>query len=284
MEKKHYFINEIFLHVTEAGPSDGKKIIFLHGFPDFWYGWKNQITYFVQKGFKVIVPDQRGYNLSDKPHDLKQYELNMLIKDIVELIQFSGSDSVYLVGHDWGGTVAFGVAALYPSLVSKLIILNGPHPYVIKKVAKRNIQQMLRSWYILFFQIPFLPEILLSHHEFSFLKSALQPLPGKGIRNEQVLKKYVKAWSKKRALSSMLNWYRAAKYMKEEEQMIVACPVLILWGKLDSTLLPKIAEENLHYCIDGQIKYFDDATHWIQHEKVEEINDAITQFILDEID
>jgi len=165
--------NGIKLHVMEAGPADGPMIMFLHGFPEFWFAWRKQIGYFADKGYLVVVPDQRGYNLSDKPEGIAAYKTDELAKDVIGLIDFYGRDQIYLVGHDWGASVSWWTALKYPERIKRMVIMNVPHPKVMNRNMLTNPKQMQRSWYIFFFQLPNAPEKLGSANNFEWPVSVL---------------------------------------------------------------------------------------------------------------
>src|SRR5580704_17398686 len=157
-----------------AGPEDGPAVILLHGFPEFWYGWRKQIAPLAEAGFRVIVPDQRGYNLSSKPSAVRDYGLRELTADVIAIADQVGREKVFLAGHDWCAAVAWNAAMRYPGRIEKLAILNVPHPAVMRRFLRTSPRQMLRSWYILFFQIPGLPEFLLSRNGFERCAAALE--------------------------------------------------------------------------------------------------------------
>lgn len=277
-----YHVNGINLNVIDEGGKGLPVIVFLHGFPEFSYGWKNQIPFFLNKGYRVIVPDQRGYNLSDKPANVSAYKTDQLVKDIIELIKLSGSGKVYLVGHDWGAAIAWRMAIQFPELIYKLVIINVPHPMVMKETLKKNPRQMLKSWYIAFFQIPLLPEKLLSAFQYKFLSQMLLRSSAKGIFTPEEIEKYKKAWKRKGALKGMINWYRAAlRFDRSSSQtdQKVKIPTLIQWGVQDLALVEDMAKGSLKYCEKGSLKIYPDATHWIHHEKIEEVNRSIYEFI-----
>jgi len=168
MELEHTYINTngIRLHVVQAGPKSGVPVVLLHGFPEHWYGWRKQIPALVEAGCRVIVPDQRGYNLSDKPQGVENYGVYTLVDDVIGLIKALDYDKVNLVGHDWGAVVAWTLAVTHPECLHKLTILNVPHPAVMRRFLRRDLDQMRRSWYAGFFQIPWLPEKILSANGF----------------------------------------------------------------------------------------------------------------------
>ena len=160
LDNQYIATNGVRLYVAQAGPNEGPLVILLHGFPEFSYGWKRQIPYLASAGYRVWTPDQRGYNLSDKPNGIAAYALDELATDVIGLIDAAGQKQVFLVGHDWGAAVAWWVASKYPDRLAKLVVMNVPHWVVIQKHLRRNLAQLRKSWYIFFFQIPWLPEIL----------------------------------------------------------------------------------------------------------------------------
>ena len=192
------------------GPENGTAVFLLHGFPEFHYGWKNQIPVLVQAGFRVIVPDQRGYNLSDKPKGISAYDVDILAKDIVGLFDHFGIQKAKLVGHDWGAVVAWTVAINHSERVEKLAILNVPHPDVMTDFVLNNSAQRKKSWYVFFFQIPLYVEWILSKNNFEYLARMLTRSGRKNTFTEADVVEYKKAWSQKGALTGMINWYRAA--------------------------------------------------------------------------
>ena len=166
-------VGELDLHVVEAGPPEGRPAILLHGFPEFWYGWRHQLGPLAAAGLRVVAPDQRGYNLSDKPQGLESYTLDRLAGDVVALADALGCDRVSLVGHDWGGLVAWWTAARHGERVERLAILNAPHPQAFGPYLRRHPTQLLRSAYIGFFQLPWLAEAALAAADFALLQRAL---------------------------------------------------------------------------------------------------------------
>jgi pimeloyl-ACP methyl ester carboxylesterase len=276
-----YTVNGIQLHVAEAGNAEAMVIIFLHGFPEFWYGWRNQINYFVEKGYRVVVPDQRGYNLSSKPPKIKDYRMELLTKDISGLVKAIGADKVFLVGHDWGGAVAWAFAQTYPQLLSKLIIINVPHPKVMLQTLKRSWKQKFKSMYIGFFQFPWLPEKLLHWKENKSLVDALVNTSLPGTFSEADVAKYKEAWQQSGSLRSMINWYRAVRYgnIARVSSQKIPTPTLIIWGENDQFLIEQMAHDSLQYCENGQLHIIKDATHWVHHEKSGEVNKLISEFI-----
>jgi epoxide hydrolase 4 len=280
---KFYAVNGVQLHVVEKGNKGQPVIIFLHGFPEFWYGWRHQINYFAAKGYRVLVPDQRGYNLSSKPAGAEAYQVKELAKDIAGLIANTGEKQVYLAGHDWGAAVAWAMAYLYPELIRKLIIINVPHPKVFFKTIRSDPRQMLRSWYIGFFQIPQFPEILISLGHFKMMQHSLQKTSYQGTFTQADVEQYKKAWSQQNALQGMINWYRAAvRYPNPAAAFShkTGIPTLIIWGEKDRFLRKQMARKSLQHCRNGKLYIIPDATHWVHHEKSSLVNELIEEFMV----
>lgn len=203
-------INGLRLHVEEAGPEDGPLLILLHGFPGFWWDWRHQIHALAAEGYRVLAPDMRGYNLSDKPRGLDSYCLGPLASDVIALAQSYGHSTFGLVGHDWGGVVAWWTSVRFPQQVERLVILNAPHPDVWRRLIRR-LSQLLRSTYVAFFQLPLLPEAMLRARRFALLRRALRRTSRAGAFTDEDIELYVQAWSQPGALSAMLNYYRALR-------------------------------------------------------------------------
>src|SRR5215472_17136559 len=153
---------DIRLTGVAAGPKAGPAVILLHGFPEFWYGWRHQIGPLAEAGFRVIAPDQRGYDTSSKPAPVAAYSVGDLTSDVVAIIDQLGRDRVHLAGHDWGAVIAWNLALGHPDRLIRLAILNVPHPTVMQRNLRTNPRQWLKSWYGLFFQVPVLPELIFS--------------------------------------------------------------------------------------------------------------------------
>ncbi|WP_162054315.1 alpha/beta fold hydrolase [Pontibacter pamirensis] len=276
---KYYTVNGIRLHVAEAGNPEGPVLLFLHGFPEFWYGWRKQLGFFAAKGFWVLAPDQRGYNTSSKPSGVKAYTISQLTTDIADLIQQVISRKVYLVGHDWGGAVAWAVAQHYPNLLEKLIILNMPHPEVMHQELRTNPKQLLMSWYTGFFQLPMLPEAYCRAFNFKALEKSMMLTANEGTFSKAEIKCYKVAWQQPQALTTMINWYRAYKYKTLYVSREVTVPTLMLWGRKDTFLSDTMAQPSIAKCTNGQLVFMDNATHWLHHEKPDEVNSFIYEFI-----
>ena len=285
MELEHSYIetNGIKLHVVQAGPQSGAPVVLLHGFPEFWYGWRNQIPALVEAGCRVIVPDQRGYNLSDKPRGVKNYDVFTLVEDIIGLIDALGYEKVNLVGHDWGAVVAWTLAILHPERLHKLGIMNVPHPAVMRRFLTRDFEQIRRSWYVFFFQLPWFPERFMSADDWRGASRALRGSGSVHTFTKADIAKYKEAWSQPGAMTSMINWYRAAfrHLPKLPKDARVKVRTLMMWGMKDFALSHRMARPSMDYVEEGNLILFPEATHWVQHDASEEVNHYLVDFIFD---
>ena len=272
--------NEIQLNVVQEGPEDGPLLIFLHGFPEFSFAWKAQIPYFAEQGYRVWAPDQRGSNLSDKPRGIAAYNLDELAADIMGLMDAAGEKKAFLVGHDWGAVVTWWIAAKYPERINKMVILNVPHGKVMRKHLKENRQQRRKSWYMFAFQLPWLPEWMARRKNWRLAVRALTATSKRGTFSEKDLDLYREAWSQPRAITSSINWYRAAfrKRPPNPKSSRVTVTTLMIWGKKDVFLGSEMAQESIELCDDGRLVMLDDASHWLHHEQPDRINQLISEF------
>lgn len=280
-EHKYVKTNGIKLHVVQQGPEEGQLIILLHGFPEYWYGWRDQISNLANKGFRVWAPDQRGYNLSDKPEKVSDYRMDHLVEDIAGLIKASGKEKVFLVGHDWGGIVAWRVAREHPDLLHKLVILNAPHGAAMSRQILQHPVQILRSSYILFFQLRGIPERLFELSDWKVAVKALRNSSKEGTFSENDLQKYRAAWSRPGAMRSMINWYRANVRSLSGPTIPsrVTVPTLVIWGAKDQSLGHELASKSLEFCDEGRGVLLGEATHWVHHEEPKHVNKLIADFI-----
>jgi epoxide hydrolase 4 len=281
LEDTFFDTNGICLHGIQAGPDDAPLVVLLHGFPEFWYGWRRQVMPLAQASFRILAPDQRGYNLSDKPEGVKAYRLEELSRDIIGLLDILGKKTCYLVGHDWGAAVAWNVAMAYPHRIEKLVIMNVPHPAVMMSFLRKNPGQMLKSWYIAFFQIPGLADWLLRANDCA---GAARLLAGSGKSStfaDEELREYKQAWLKPLAMTSMINWYRAlVRYppvLPVDQRIHI--PVLMLWGKQDVALSHEMAQPSIEFCDQGKLIFFEKASHWVQHDEAEKVNGHLLNFL-----
>lgn len=273
--------NGVYLHVASAGDAAAPPVILLHGFPEFWYGWRHQIPALAAAGCRVLAPDQRGYNLSEKPDGLSAYTLDTLAADVLGLIDATGRDSIVLIGHDWGAAVAWWTALKYPERVEKLVILNVPHPAVMIDMLSKSRRQMLKSWYIGYFQIPRLPEWLLGLANGYGLANMMFAASGPRALNDADIARYQAAWAQPGALTAMLNWYRSLVQLRPvmPADLRIRVPTRILWGEKDIALVPELADASAALCDDVSIVRFPNASHFVQHDEPAAVNAAILEFL-----
>lgn len=288
-EERMIEANGVRLHTILAGPETGQPVVMLHGFPEFWYGWHKQIPALAQAGYRVIVPDQRGYNLSDKPEGIESYRINRLAQDIRALAHALGYDTINLVGHDWGALVSWWVATIYPDLLKKLVIMNVPYPSIMMdEVKKFNIRQMAKSWYIAAFQIPALPEAILTSRNAQPLVDLMIGSSKNTSFSAADLAHYRAAWLQPNAVKSMINWYRALgqpgtfppdSTRTTRERGFIKTPTLMLWGERDIALSKEMAQPSIDLCANGRLVFFPKATHWVQHDEAEAVNQHLLDFL-----
>lgn len=279
MHSKAYDFNDIRLHVYEDGPKDGQAVMLLHGFPEAGFAWEQQIIRLAAKGFRVFAPDQRGYHRSSKPRGVAAYTINKLIGDIIGLMDVTGCQQAVVVGHDWGGTVAWHLAMQHPGRVSKLVILNMPHPEVMRQTLLHNGKQRKKSSYAAFFQLPWAPEWLASRNNYQWLAQALVKTSRPNTFTQTILARYKQAWAKPGALTAMINWYRAYSFVRPKQAQPLTVPVLLIWGKKDAFLLPQMAGASAALCTNVQLVMLDDASHWLHHEAPKELNALLLRFL-----
>jgi len=271
--------NGMTLHVAEAGPQDGTPVILLHGFPEFWYGWRYQIGALAEAGYRVVVPDQRGYDLSDKPKGIANYDVDKLADDIVALAAHYTSAPVNLVGHDWGAIAAWWTATRHPQKLRKLAVLNCPHPAVWRQAMDTDPVQRKASSYVRSFQVPILPELLMRSGNFRALIGALRE--SRTPLSEEDAERCRAAWRQPGALTAMANWYRAVLRHKFEPVApgSIRLPVQIVWGQKDRYALPALAEASKALCADARLTFLPDATHWVAHDEPERVNAILLDFL-----
>ena len=259
------------LHYVEEG--SGPLVVLLHGFPEFYRSWRRQIPALSAAGFRVVAPDLRGYNDSPKPRDVASYRLTSVIDDVAVLIERLGGPCT-LVGHDWGGLVAWYLAMSRPELLRKVAVLNIPHPSPFLRELRRSTSQKLRMTYQLFFQPPMLPELL--------MPLVLPAILRRGGRfSEADIDEYRQAWRKPGARRGMANYYRAVrKYRGELKPLIrrIDLPALLIWGERERVFIPETLEGMEEWVPDLRIAKIAGAGHFVQTDEPEIVNQILIDF------
>jgi pimeloyl-ACP methyl ester carboxylesterase len=271
---------EVRLHYVEAG--DGPLVVLLHGFPEFWFAWRLAIPKLAAAGFRVVAPDLRGYNLSSRPRGVRAYDADRLAADVRDLVRERGAEAALLAGHDWGGAVAWATASNHPEVVERLAILNAPHPWRSLRVLRRP-HNLAKSWYMLFYALPWIPERLVSLRGWRALRTVLERDARPGAFGPSEITHYVSAWSRPGAATAMINYYRAAmrQSARHAESRIrpVTARTLIVWGERDRHLPIELAEPhpadapNLEHVVR-----LPHASHWVQHDEPELVAKLLARF------
>ena len=274
-------LGDVRLHYVEAG--EGPLVVLLHGFPQFWYMWRFQIPTLAEAGFRVVAPDMRGYNLSDKPPKVSDYRVELLARDVERLILACGEESAAVVGHDWGAMAAWMAAMRYPERVERLGILNVPHPERFARGLLRPAQ-LLRSSYMFFFQLPRLPEKALSAGDFASLRYTLRNEPVRpGAFTTGDIERYAEALARPGALTASLNYYRALFRRNPLETWAllrrIEVPVLVIWGEKDRFLGADLAEPNRSWVPNLYIERLPDAGHFVAEDRPERVNALLLDFL-----
>ncbi len=275
-------VNGIGMYLATAGR--GPLVVLLHGFPEFWYSWRYQIPV-LARHFRVVAPDQRGYNLTEKPPH--GYDIGTLTTDVAELIRSLGYQHAHVVGHDWGGAVAWWLAITRPEMVDRLVIMNAPHPAAFRRAMQSNWRQRLRSWYMLFFQLPRLPEAAfrLGNYralEQSFRRDTTRP----EAFTDEVIARYKQAISRPGALTAAINWYREALDLRTwratgRRDLTVRVPTLVIWGERDRYLGRELNDDLGRWVPELTLRYIPNASHWVQQDRPEEVNRYLLEFLVE---
>lgn len=269
-------LDDLRLHLVEAG--SGRLVLFLHGFPEFWYGWRRQLGALAAE-CHAVAPDMRGYNLSDKPEGLEPYRMKHLVGDTVGLARALGHDRMVLVGHDWGGAVAWATAIAHPELIDRLVIVNAPHPGVFARLLKEHPPQIKASRYMTDFLDPATEARLLADNARELARWITTFGIAKGFMTEEDDRRYRAAWQIPGALTAMLAYYRnrglAAGPPRDPEALRVRVPTQVLWGMKDRALTPANLDGLDEYVPDLSIERIEGASHWAVHERPERIEAAV---------
>ncbi|ALF51628.1 epoxide hydrolase [Nostoc piscinale CENA21] len=278
-EHKYITTNGLKLHYVTQGT--GPLMLMLHGFPEFWYSWRHQIPEFAEN-FQVVALDLRGYNDSEKPKAQSAYIMDEFIKDVAGVIKGLGHEKCVLVGHDWGGAIAWCFADAHPEMLDKLIILNLPHPAKFSQ-GLSTPQQLLRSWYMFLFQLPMIPEFLLQAFDYQPIAQTIQGTAvNKNAFTESDLAAYKNAAAKSGALTAMLNYYRNvfSHFLPSKNWEIINVPTLMIWGENDTALGKELTYGTDAYVSNLQIQYIPNCGHWVQQEQPQLVNRYIRDFLV----
>jgi pimeloyl-ACP methyl ester carboxylesterase len=271
------------IHVVEEGPEDAAPVLFLHGFPEFWWSWRHQLRACADAGYRAVAMDLRGFGESDKPEDVAGYALGNSFGDVAAVVESLGG-RVTLVAHDWGGSLGWGYTSLSPAHVERLVVMNLPHPNTFRGVA-HNLRQLQASWYMFFFQFEGIAEEVLSRDDYELLKAWFYETATVKLADTDIAR-YVEVFSKPGALTAGLNWYRAnvppASYLSEQrlELPAITCPAMLLWGLDDAYLTFELARRSGEF-VDGPfaLHVLPETAHWIQQERPDEVNALLLEFL-----
>jgi pimeloyl-ACP methyl ester carboxylesterase len=278
-------VNDVRLHWVEQGT--GPLLVLLHGFPEFWWGWHRQIPALAAAGFRVVAPDMRGYNLSEKPKGAASYRVSILVQDVVSLVRHLGEERAHVAGHDWGGVVAWRLALRHPELVDRLVVLNAPHPAVFSRELKRP-RQFVRSWYAMFFQLPLLPEAIFRANDYATLERIFRESPARpGAFSDDDIRRYKEAMARPGALKAMLDYYRTfARTLGGRSgsggidvTQPVERPTLVIWGERDTALNPHNLDGLERYVPDLRVERLPDASHWVLADAPERVSELMIRFL-----
>jgi pimeloyl-ACP methyl ester carboxylesterase len=273
-------LSEARLHYVEAGPADGPAVVLLHGFPDFWYSWRHQIPALAAAGLRVIAPDMRGYNLSSKPAEVSAYEPRRVAGDIRELIRERRASTAGVAGHDWGAAIAWVLAMAHPEVVERLAILNVPHPRRMLAALRRPGPQIAKSWYMFFFQLPWLPERAVRAGDWRAFRYGFEHDARPGAFTPADIDRYREAWSQPGAAAATINYYRASMRRPGTASRgglgPVSAPTLVIWGERDRYLSSSLAEPD-RTDVPGleRVVRLPDASHWVQHDEPDRVSELL---------
>lgn len=274
LESRRVDVGDVTLHVVFAGPEDGPPVVLLHGFPEFWYAWRGPMAVLARAGYRVIVPDQRGYNLSDKPSRVEDYRIDKLAGDISGLIEALGYESAYLAAHDWGGGVAWRVVLDSPQRVRKFAVIDTPHP---KAHEGFKSDEDTVSWYRTFLQIPWLPGWSARLGNWAMLSNALRGSSRPGTFPDAVLDRFRSAWDRDGAIHTMGMWYRA-EWIPIEGEGRVATPTLVLLAANDAYIAGDLTRRSAMFLDNGEVRKLGSGTHWVVQEEPERIGTILADF------
>jgi len=281
--------NGLRFHVNTCGDEASPRLaLCLHGFPELGYSWRDQLPHLAELGYRVWAPDLRGYGQSDRPSEMSDYALEHLMEDVAQLIDASGAESVLLIAHDWGAIVAWYFAIREIRPLERLVIMNVPHPAAMQGRGF-NFRQLRKSWYIFFFQIPWLPELFLGRGRAEAVGNVFSKTAVNRKRfPDEVLDTYRNAASQPGALRAMVNYYRAlvrgrgAARQRALGIPIIETPTLMIWGERDFALGKELTYGTEQHVRNFTLRYVPKASHWVQQDDPETVNAMLEAWIHDE--
>jgi len=285
-EHRYIKLKEVKLHYVEKGDHNKPLMIFVHGFPEFWFSWRHQIREF-SRDYWVVAIDQRGYGDSDKPQGKSHYKIEKMVGDLKELIPALGRTKCHMVAHDWGGAIAFAFALQHHNMLDSLTILNAPHPFALSKLLKSDVRQIIMSWYMFFYQLPYFPELLLRGNDLeAFEREFRSGKFGKKAFTDEDIEAFKYTFCKPGALTPPINYYRSMdlsgrSYAKSQvvPQPKLPVPTLIVWGTGDVYLSKKLPVTSAEFIERCQVKFIEGASHWVQQDAPQEVNKHLRQFL-----
>jgi pimeloyl-ACP methyl ester carboxylesterase len=295
LDHRNAVVDDVRLHYVAAGPEDGDLVVLLHGFPEFWYSWRFQLPALAEAGYRVVAPDLRGYNRSEKPHGVDSYAIGNLVGDVIGLIREQGRETAHLVGHDWGGAISWAVGMQRPDALDSLTVMNAPHPAAFAR--EFDLTQLKRSWYVLFFQVPWLPERLLSLGNARAVGEVFRDQPSNpDAFDDADVQRYREAFARPGAARAAVNYYRAyvrgigkpmakatlpglRRVFDPPGDTEITVPTLVLWGEQDAALGVGISEGLDEWIPDLRVERFPEASHWVQCDEPEAVGEALLEFL-----
>jgi len=276
-------VNGVTLHWAEQG--EGPLVVLLHGFPEFWYSWRHQLPALAAAGFRAVAPDLRGYGLSGKPRGVGAYRIETLVADVAALVRRLGAGRAHVVGHDWGGVLAWYLPLFHPEVCASVTILNAPHPVAFRRALRTSSDQRRRSRYVFLFQLPFLPERGMRRGNFALLEKMLRRDPVRpGAFSDADIRLYKEALGRPGAITSAINYYRAALRRPPRtrgRRWPAGLPALLVWGEKDRYLGPALAEGLEEWVPGIRVARLADASHWVQNDAPEKVNRLLVEFLGD---
>jgi pimeloyl-ACP methyl ester carboxylesterase len=293
------YVNGVELHYVTVPPNQdavdhptgtAPLVVLLHGFPECWYAWRRQLSVIADAGYQVVAPDLRGYNRSSAPPGVDSYRAAELVADVRGLVEHRGASRATLVGHDWGGFVAWETAIREPELVDQLAVLNAPHPDLYRRHLLRSPGQLLRSWYVFAVQLPWVPERLLEADGYRLVDETLSHMPGAEAFTTQDIERFRAAMERSESPSGPLNYYRASARetvetglrsvlgTEDRTERPVGVPTLVLWGERDLALDVSLLDGLDSVVPDLQVSRFPDTGHWPHAEHPQRVTDELLAF------